>query len=100
MLVSQEQKLGTRGHLALLEHSPGLNTEKPLVGPFLSPKNLNLASFRLYMRVLLANAFAVHVNGYCYFFSEISCISKSFQVVNIKNAGFSKLETRFSCFKT
>ena len=31
---------------------------------------------------------------------EMNCFLKSFRVVSIKNAGFSKLETRFSCFKT
>ena len=41
-----------------------------------------------------------NVNGYCYISREINCFLKSFWVVSIKNAGFSKLETRFSCFKT
>ena len=31
---------------------------------------------------------------------EMNCFLKSFWVVSIKNAGFSKLKTRFSCFKT
>ena len=31
---------------------------------------------------------------------EINRFLKSFRVVSIKNTGFSKLETRFSCFKT
>ena len=31
---------------------------------------------------------------------EINHFLKSFRVVSIKNTGFSKLETRFSCFKT
>ena len=33
-------------------------------------------------------------------FREINRFLKSFSVVSIKNDGFSKLETRFSCFKT
>ena len=52
------------------------------------------------MQVPLVRAFNVYVNGYCYISREINCFLKSFWVVSIKNAGFSKLETRFSCFKT
>ena len=40
------------------------------------------------------------MNGYCYVSQEINCFLKSFRVVSIKNASFSKLETRFSCFET
>ena len=36
----------------------------------------------------------------CYVSQEINCFLKSFQVVSIKNASFSKLEPQFSCFKT
>ena len=48
----------------------------------------------------LVRAFSVCANGYCYVSQEINCFLKSFRVVSIKNAGFSKHETRFSCFKT
>ena len=50
---------------------------------FLSPKN-----------------FTVCANGYCYVFGEINHFSKSFWVVNIKNSGFLKVETRFLQFET
>ena len=68
-----------------------------MVGPFSSPKNLNLTSLKLSMQVLLVGAFAVCENGYCYVFREINRFSKFFQVVNIKSAGFS---TRFLHFET
>ena len=44
--------------------------------------------------------FNVCANGYSYVSREINCFVKSFRVVIIKTAGFSKLETRFSCFET
>ena len=44
---------------------PNFNIKKPLVGPFSSPKNLNLTSLKLSMQVLLVGTFAVHANGYC-----------------------------------
>ena len=50
--------------------------------------------------MLLVCAFNVCANGYCYVSREINCFLKSFWVVSIKNAGFSKLETRFSCLET
>ena len=50
--------------------------------------------------MLLVRAFNVCVNGYCYVSREINRFLKSFRVVSIKNAAFSKLETRFSCFET
>ena len=52
------------------------------------------------MQVPLAHAFNVCANGYCYVSQEINHFLQSFRVVSIKNAGFSKLETRFSCFET
>ena len=52
------------------------------------------------MQVPLVCTFNVCANGYCYVSQEINCFLKSFRVVSIKNARFSKLETRFSCFKT
>ena len=52
------------------------------------------------MQVPLAHAFNVCANGYCYVSQEINHFVQSFRVVSIKNAGFSKLETRFSCFET
>ena len=48
------------------------------------------------MQVLLVRAFSYM----SYVSREINRFLKSFQVVSIKNAGFSKLETRFSCFET
>ena len=48
----------------------------------------------------LVRAFSVCANGYCHVSREINHFLKSFRVVSIKNAGFSKLETRFSCFET
>ena len=48
------------------------------------------------MQVLLVCAFSYM----SYVSREINRFLKSFQVVSIKNAGFSKLETRFSCFET
>ena len=54
----------------------------------------------LYMQVLLAVPFAVFANGYLYFSWEINRVSKSFQVVNIKNACFSKLKTLCLHFET
>ena len=48
------------------------------------------------MQVLLVGAFAVRANGYCYVFQEINRFSKFFQVVNIKSAGFSKLNLVFA----
>ena len=51
-------------------------------------------------QVPFVHAFNVCVNGYCYVSQEINRFLKSFQVVSIKNAGISKLETRFSCFET
>ena len=69
-------------------------------------KNFSVALFlgtlhmHLYMQVLLAVPFAVFVNG-CFNFSwEINRVSKSFQVVNIKNACFSKLKTQCLRFET
>ena len=53
----------------------------------------------MYTQVLLVGAFAVRANGY-YVSREVNRFSKSFRVVNLKSAGFSKLETRFSRFKT
>ena len=50
--------------------------------------------------MLLVGAFNVRANGYCFLSREINRFLKSFQVVNIKNAGFSQLDTPFSCFKT
>ena len=52
------------------------------------------------MQVPLVRAFNACANGYCYVSQERNCFLKSFQVVSIKNASFSKLETRFSCFET
>ena len=52
------------------------------------------------MQVLLVGAFNVRANGSCFLSREINRFLKSFQVVNIKNAGFSQLDTPFSCFKT
>ena len=52
------------------------------------------------MQVPLVCTFNVCANGYSYVSWEINCFLKSFRVVSIKNAGFSKLETRFSCFET
>ena len=52
------------------------------------------------MQVPLVCAFNVCANDYCYVSWEINRFLKSFRVVSIKNAGFSKLETRFSCFET
>ena len=46
--------------------------------------------------MLLVCAFNVCANGYCYVSREINCFLKSFWVMSIKNAGFSKLETWFS----
>ena len=57
-------------------------------------------SLKLYTQVPLVRAFNVCVNGYCYISREINHFLKSFRVVSIKNAAFSKLETRFSCFET
>ena len=48
----------------------------------------------------LVRAFNSVANGYCYVSREINRFLKSFRVVSIKNAGFSKLETRFSCLET
>ena len=48
----------------------------------------------------LVRAYNVCANGYCYVSQEINRFLKSFRVVSIKNAGFSKLETQFSCFET
>ena len=53
-------------------------------------------SFRLF----LLHTFAVRANGYSYIFRQVNHFSKFFWVVNIKSAGFSKLETRFSHFET
>ena len=52
------------------------------------------------MQVLLVGAFALCAGGHCYVSQEINRFSKSFQVANIKNAGFLKLKTRFSHFGT
>ena len=52
------------------------------------------------MQVPLVCAFNVCANDYCYVSWEINRFLKSFRVVSIKNAGFSKLKTRFSCFET
>ena len=60
---------------------------------FLSPKNLNLTSLKLYMQLLLVGACAVCANGCCYVSWEINHFVKSFWVVNIKNAGFLKLDS-------
>ena len=48
----------------------------------------------------LFGAFAVRASGLCYVSREINRFSKSFPVANIKNAGFSKLKTRFLRFET
>ena len=50
------------------------------------------------MQVQLVGSFTVSATGYCYFSQEINRFSKPFQVVNIKNAGFLKLETQFFHF--
>ena len=50
--------------------------------------------------MLLFSAFALRAGGHCYVSQKINRFSKSFQVANIKNAGFSKLKTRFSRFET
>ena len=50
------------------------------------------------MQVLLVSAFTV--SGHCYVSQGINCFTKSFRVANIKNAGFSKLKTRFLHFET
>ena len=55
---------------------------------------------KLYTQVPLVRAFSVCANGYCYVSWEINRFLKSLWVVSIKNAGFSKLETQFSCFET
>ena len=61
----------------------------------LPDKNLSL-----YTQVPLVCAFNVWANGYFYVSWEINRFLKSFRVVSIKNAGFSKLETWFSRLKT
>ena len=45
------------------------------------------------MQVLLVGACAVCANGCCYVSCEKNHFVKSFRVVNIKNAGFSKLDS-------
>ena len=85
----------------MLNQFSKLPDKKPFVGPFLSPKNLNLTLLflKVYTQVLLVCTFAEHA-GYTYVSPEINRFMKSYQLVNIKNACFSKLETRFSCFET
>ena len=63
---SSKERLDTK----ILNHFSKLQDKKPFIGPFLSPKNVNLpvTSLKLYMQVLLVGAFALNVNGYCYFF--------------------------------
>ena len=63
---SSKERLDTK----ILNHFSKLQDKKPFIGPFLSPKNVNLTSLKLYMQVLLVGAFALHVNGYCYFFEK------------------------------
>ena len=91
---SSKDRLDTK----ILSQLSKLRDKKPFVRPFLSPKNLNLTSHKLYTQVLLVGAFTVRANGYCYVFRETNRFSKSFRVVNIENAGFSKLETRVFAF--
>ena len=70
--------------------------------------NLQIKTFRwpffslrkLTTQVQLFGAFAVRASGPCYVSREINRFSKSFQVANIKNAGFSKLKTWFLRFET
>ena len=93
---SSKDRLDTK----ILRQFSKLQDKKPFVRPFLSPKNLILTSHKLYTQVLLVGTFAVRANGYCYVFREITRLLKFFRVVNIENAGFSKLETRFSRFET
>ena len=52
------------------------------------------------MQVLLVSALALRAGGHCYVSREINRFSKSFQVANIKNAGFSNFKTRFLHFGT
>ena len=50
------------------------------------------------MQVPFVRAFTICPNGYCYVSQEINRFLKSFQVVSIKNAGFSNLETPLTRF--
>ena len=87
----------------MLNQFSKLPDKKPFVGPFLSPKNLNLTLLflKVYTQVLLVCTFAEHAKVILIYVSpEVNHFTKSYRLVNIKNACFSKLETRFSRFET
>ena len=81
-------------HDSIMADCLGQKATKPFVGPFLSPKNLNLTLLKLYRQVLLVSAFPVCANGYCCVFQEIYRFSKFFQVLS-QISRFSRFETRF-----
>ena len=95
---SSKDRLDTK----ILNQFSKLPDKKPFVGPFLSPKNLNLTL--LFFKSVHASAVGLYVRwtceGYTYVSPEINCFTKSYRLVNIKNACFSKLETRFSRLET
>ena len=80
-----------RFYTKILSQFSKLWDKKRFGGPFLLTMHMHL-----YMQVLLTVPFAVFADGCIYFSWEINRVSKSFQVVNIKNACFLELDSIFA----